>query len=117
MTDDIFEAEVKAILAKNLKRLRAKQNLSQLQLAIKTGLTHNFINDLENGKKWLSPGTLGKLSKALVTEPYQFFVPESLLPAQTTKALRERIDDMTEDYLRMVHDIKANYLQDSTGED
>ncbi|MDR1596142.1 MAG: helix-turn-helix domain-containing protein [Treponema sp.] len=117
MKDDIFEAEIKAVFGKNIKRFRAKQKLSQLQLAVKTGLTHNFINDLENGKKWLSPKTLGKLSKALMTEPYTFFVPEPLLPVQTATAIRERMDDMTEDYLRLVKDIKAQYLQDSTGED
>jgi transcriptional regulator with XRE-family HTH domain len=116
MMDDIFDAEIKAILGKNIKRFRAKRKLSQLQLAVKTGLTHNFINDLENGKKWLSPKTLSKLSKVLVTEPYQFFVPETALPAQMTAALIERMDDMADDYLRMVKDIKAHYLQDSTGE-
>ncbi|MDR2738230.1 MAG: helix-turn-helix domain-containing protein [Treponema sp.] len=117
MADNIFEAEIKAILGKNLKRFRAKRKLSQLQLAVKAGLTHNFINDLENGKKWLSPKTLGKLSKVLVMEPYQFFVPEALLPVQAATALIERIDDMTDDYLQMVKDIKAHYLQDTTGED
>jgi transcriptional regulator with XRE-family HTH domain len=116
MADDIFEAEIRATLGKNLKRFRAKLKLSQLQLALKTGLTHNFINDLENGKKWLSPRTLGKLARVLVAEPHQFFVPETL-PAQAATVLMERIDDMADDYLRMVKDIKARYLQDSTGED
>jgi transcriptional regulator with XRE-family HTH domain len=117
MTDDIFATEIKAVFGKNIKRFRAKKKLSQLQLAVKTGLTHNFINDLENGKKWLSPKTLGKLSKALMMEPYMFFVPDSLLPVQTATALMERMDDMTEDYLRFVKDFKTQYLQDATGED
>jgi transcriptional regulator with XRE-family HTH domain len=99
MTDDIFEVRIKAVFGKNIKRFRAKQKLSQLQLAIKTGVTHNFINDLENGKKWLSPKTLGNLSKVLMIEPYMFFVPEPLLPVQTAMDLIERMDDMTKDYL------------------
>ncbi|WP_010254396.1 helix-turn-helix domain-containing protein [Treponema primitia] len=117
MADDIFEAEIRATLGKNLKRFRAKQKLSQLQLAVKAGLTHNFINDLENGKKWLSPQTLVKLSKALKLEPYQFLMPEGTIPDQAATALAERLDDMADAYVTMVKDLKGRYLQDSTGED
>jgi transcriptional regulator with XRE-family HTH domain len=54
------------------------QNISQLNLAAKSGLTHNFINDIENGKKGVSCKSLAKLSSALRVEPFQFFLPESV---------------------------------------
>lgn len=46
-----------------------------MQLAEKADLTFNFINDIENGKKWVSPSTLSKLSTALDVQPYHFFLP------------------------------------------
>lgn len=46
-----------------------------MQLAERTDLTFNFINDIENGKKWISPSTLSKLSAALDVQPYHFFLP------------------------------------------
>jgi transcriptional regulator with XRE-family HTH domain len=52
--------------------------MSQLSLALNTGLTHNFINDIENCKKGVSAKTLAKLSMALGVEPYQFFLPEGI---------------------------------------
>jgi transcriptional regulator with XRE-family HTH domain len=50
--------------------------LSQLALANQVDMAHNFINDLEHGKKWGSPDTLAKLCDALGIEPYELFLPE-----------------------------------------
>ena len=48
------EEEIRSTFAKNLKAYRKKQNLSQMELAAKAGITTNFVNDIENGKKqWL----------------------------------------------------------------
>ena len=47
--------------------------MSQMDLAAEADLALNFISDLENGKKWFSPETLGKLSIALNIAPHQFF--------------------------------------------
>nr|AGS52313.1 hypothetical protein [uncultured bacterium contig00063] len=49
-----IESEVQSVrnlFCTNLKRLREDVVLSQNMLAKKAGLTANFINDLENGKK------------------------------------------------------------------
>jgi transcriptional regulator with XRE-family HTH domain len=110
MADHISEAKVRAILGRNLKRLRAKKKLSQLTLGIKAGLTHNFINDIENGKKWLSPKTLAALATVLEAEPQEFFVPETILPGQEARALTGYLDSFTDDVLRLVQDVKDRYL-------
>jgi transcriptional regulator with XRE-family HTH domain len=110
MADNISEAEVRATLSKNLKRLRAKKNLSQLALAVEAGLTHNFINDIENGKKWLSPKTLASLATVLETKPHEFFVTEMDLPGQDITALTGYLDNFADDILRWVQDVKGRYL-------
>jgi transcriptional regulator with XRE-family HTH domain len=69
--------DIRLLVAKNLKRLREQQGVSQMTLAGMAGLTHNFINDIENCKKWLSPKTLAKLTSALKVQPFQFFLDET----------------------------------------
>jgi transcriptional regulator with XRE-family HTH domain len=113
MADTISEADVRAILSRNLKRLRVKKNLSQLNLALEAGLTHNFINDIENGKKWLSPKTLAALASVLDTKPHEFFAPEVTLSGQDVSALTGYLDNFADDILRWVNDFKGRYLQNT----
>ena len=47
----IDENYVNKLISINVKRLRTLQNISQLNLSNATGLTHNFIHDIENCKK------------------------------------------------------------------
>jgi transcriptional regulator with XRE-family HTH domain len=117
MADKISEAEVRVILSRNLKRLRSAKNLSQLGLAVRAGLTHNFINDLENGKKWLSPKTLATLTAALDTKPSEFFLPETGLPKQAAIALEKHLDNLTGNVTQFVEDFKITYLHKDIGED
>jgi transcriptional regulator with XRE-family HTH domain len=103
---------VRILLSKNLKRLRYQKKMSQLNLAIRTGLTQNFINDIENGKKWVSPDTIAKLSIALNAEPYQFFTPDPTIKEADKHALASYLDDFTESIKMMVQELKIRYLQD-----
>ena len=68
------EEEIRSILSKNMKTYREKRGLSQMALANKAGLATNFVNDIENGKKWISPSTLSKISEALGIAPYKLFL-------------------------------------------
>jgi transcriptional regulator with XRE-family HTH domain len=104
--------DVRILLSKNLKRLRNQQKLSQLNLAVHTGLTQNFINDIENNKKWVSPDTIAKLANALKTEPHQFFIPEPKIENLDKEALAGHLDNFAESIKTMVEDVKARYLQD-----
>lgn len=70
------EKEIKELFGYNLKRLRKAQNLSQMELANKLDMHFTFISDIENGKKWVSPETIAKISSLLKTEPYQFLLPK-----------------------------------------
>ena len=78
MAQKINENNIRRLISDNIKRLRSHQSISQMALALNSGLTQNFINDIENCKKGLSIKTLAKLSNALHVEPYQFFLPEDM---------------------------------------
>jgi hypothetical protein len=47
------EEEIRKILSKNLRTYRNNLGLSQMDLAAKAGIATNFLNDIENGKKWI----------------------------------------------------------------
>jgi len=66
--------KTQSLFTANLVRLRKEAGLSQKRLAEQAGLTHNFVNDLENMKKGASFKTIDQLSKTLGVEPIQFFI-------------------------------------------
>jgi transcriptional regulator with XRE-family HTH domain len=103
---------IRTLFSKNLRRLRLLQNISQLSLANRAGLTHNFINDIENCKKWVSPQTIGKLAMALRVEPYQFFLPESRVNEPNDSFFSVYLDDFSDSLQKMVEDLKRKYVQD-----
>jgi len=106
MKTKIDEKYIYRLISSNMKRLRALQNISQLSLALSTGLTHNFINDIENCKKGVSARTLGKLSAALNVEPYQFFLPEGMSNNDMVVYVRDFNDSLQ----KVVSELTNQYL-------
>jgi transcriptional regulator with XRE-family HTH domain len=106
MTKEIDEQYIHQLISSNIKRLRALQNISQLSLAASTGLTHNFINDIENCKKGVSAKTLAKLSIALHVEPYQFFLPDDMV----NNDMMIYVKDFNDSLQKMVTDLTDQYL-------
>jgi len=102
----IDEKYVFKLMSGNIKRLRAFQNMSQLDLALNTGLTHNFINDIENCKKGISAKTLAKLSIALNVEPYQFFLPN----AMANNEIMSYVKDFNDSLQKVVSELTQQYL-------
>jgi transcriptional regulator with XRE-family HTH domain len=109
MKDDISEGYVRQLISRNLKRLRSMQNLSQLGLAHVAGLTHNFINDIENCKKGVSAKTLAKLSIALNVEPHQFFLPENM----SNNKMRAYVNDFNDSLQKIVKELTEQYVSGS----
>jgi transcriptional regulator with XRE-family HTH domain len=105
------EENIRKLFSLNLKRLRNRWNLSQLTLADKADLTHNFINDIENCKKWISPKTMAKLTDALGIAPYELFLPDLELKQEEVSRLSNYIDDFSDSLMRSVQELRAKYLQ------
>jgi transcriptional regulator with XRE-family HTH domain len=112
MKDRYDEMGVRSLVAQNLKRLRELKSLSQLNLSAITGLTHNFINDIENCTKWVSAKTIARLASALEVEPYQFFLPGSL-PDDARLAYLKDFQDSLAVFVREYPD---HYLSEKPGQ-
>lgn len=108
--------KIRELFSKNLKTLRAKQKYSQLTLSVRAGLAHNFVNDIENGKKWVSPETIAKLAQVLDVEPGDFFVDNPLDGYEITR-IRGYLDEINDRFAQAVGEIKAGYLAAENKED
>jgi transcriptional regulator with XRE-family HTH domain len=101
---------IKTIFSRNVKRLRALANISQKILAEKAGLTPNFINDIETGKKWVSAETIGKLSRALRAEPCQFFLAEAQWNSSGPELFALYMEDLSTTVQQMVGQYRERFL-------
>jgi len=104
--NEIDEKYVFKLISGNLKRLRSLNNMSQLSLALNTGLSHNFINDIENCKKGVSAKTLAKFSMALNAEPYQFFLPDGI----ANNEILIYVKDFNDSLQKVVSELTHHYL-------
>ena len=117
MKESIKGINIRSIFSRNIKRLRHLANISQIELAAKADLTHNFINDIENGKKWVSAETIGKLAAALKAEPYQFFISESKWDNQGAVIFSHYLKDFTDSFNKVVNEYRSRYLPESNEEE
>ena len=83
---------IRKLFAKNLKKLRNDRQLSQMELASAADLSPNFINEIENEKKWPSIETLAKLVKVLSVEPFLFFIPETMIKISNVDLLKAELN-------------------------
>ena len=86
------ESELKAVVQTNIKRYREYRKWTQAQFAEKLNISINFLSDIENGKKWISPATMVKFASVLNIEPFELFKPiEAVAP--DVSALFSRYND------------------------
>jgi len=102
----INENYVRELVSRNLRRLRLLQNISQLGLAASAGITHNFVNDIENCKKGISAKTLAKLSVALDVEPHQFYLPADMVDNN----VKLYVSDFNDSLQKIVKDLTRQYI-------
>jgi transcriptional regulator with XRE-family HTH domain len=110
---DFAGADIARLFGKNLKRIRNNKKISQLTLANMADLTHNFINEIENGRKWVSSDTIARLAAILETEPFQFFIPDRAMENINIEIFQEYINEMTVSFDRMIRDFRALYLPEN----
>lgn len=61
--------ELKDILATNLRLLRQEREITQEELADRTGLSSRYVGSIERARVSVSITVLGKLARAVDTDP------------------------------------------------
>ena len=104
------EQELRNILSRNIKRYRHSRNLSQADLAERLGISVNFLCNIENGNRWISPQTLVKFASTLNIEPYKLFRPAEILPYDMPLILNKCIDEAVVAVTQTLNQVRSFYL-------
>ena len=59
----------------NIRALRKKRGFSQERLADKADISRQMMNDIEGRRRWLTKGTLVKITNALEVDVHELFIP------------------------------------------
>lgn len=73
------------IVGQNIRAFRAEKNLTQEKLAVKSKISYEYLNRLENGRVNVSLDTLVKIAKALGVKPSVLLEPEGYLQDRKIK--------------------------------
>jgi len=96
-------------LGRNIKILRAKQGLSQADLAEKADISITFLSNIERGIKFPLPEILSKLANSLGIEVNQLFITD--LNSNQDKVLSNQIsEDFTKDVNTAMEKVIKRYL-------
>jgi len=82
--------EIRTIFGQNIKNIRSRYNWSQGDLAENADISINFLGDIERGKKWPSPETLSKISKALEVDVHELFVTKKASVSHDNNTIIEK---------------------------
>jgi transcriptional regulator with XRE-family HTH domain len=107
------EQELQSILSKNIKRYRQSRNLSQAKLAEKVEISVNFLCNIENGNRWISPQTLVKFASVLNIEPYELFKPEEIIHSDTSVILNKCFDEAIVAVTKTLNQVRGYYVPKS----
>jgi transcriptional regulator with XRE-family HTH domain len=75
----------KNIVGNNIRILRIKKGLTQEALALESGLSQGYINQLENGKRLYTQKSLEMIAESLSTPVISFFQGEDVKPENPKK--------------------------------
>ncbi|MFZ5732706.1 MAG: helix-turn-helix domain-containing protein [Pseudomonadota bacterium] len=59
------------VIAKNMRKLRAEQGLSQEALAFDSGLNRTYLSSVERSERNISVDNIARIAKALGVEPWK----------------------------------------------
>jgi len=87
----MIEQELKKNLGKNIKFLRFRRRLSQLDLAEEACISVTFLSNIERGNNFPQAGTLCQLAHALNVQVWELFKGEGA--SEQEQPLVDRISD------------------------
>jgi transcriptional regulator with XRE-family HTH domain len=104
------DKKLQGIFSANIKRYRQSRNLSQADLAEKLDISVNFLCNIENGNRWISPQTLVKFASVLNVEPYELFKPSEAMSPDTPVVLNKCLDEAIVAVTQTLNEIRGYYL-------
>ena len=100
------EQEFKKRLSFNLKLFRKSKDLTQKELAEKSGVHFQTIASIEMCRIWTSDANLVKIAEALEIDPSEFFLPLE----KNTKAIKDIVESNIK---RMIQETYAECMAEN----
>ena len=94
--------QIRNIIAKNVKKYRKMNFLTQEELAEAADVSNTYIANIECGQTWISDKTLEKIAHALHLEEYLLFIPETEIYSNIIKNRKKMICYSTKFSKRLV---------------
>jgi transcriptional regulator with XRE-family HTH domain len=88
-----IEGQLQYVISQ-IRKSRIQNNVSQMELSLRSNLSQSFIANLEKGKKMPSVLTLLKIADALEINPAEFFFRN--INPETKQQVKEKIIDLLE---------------------
>ena len=104
------ESELRDILSINIKKFRQSRSLSQADLAEKLDISVNFLCNIENGNRWISPQTLVKFASIMNIEPYELFKLDNTIPSDVPVILNKCLDEAIVAVTQTLNQVRGYYL-------
>jgi len=105
----MIEQELKKNLGKNIKFLRFRRRLSQLDLAEEACISVTFLSNIERGNNFPQAGTLCNLAKALKVDVWELFKGEGASDKQERNIIDRISDDFTKQVNLTIETIRKQY--------
>jgi transcriptional regulator with XRE-family HTH domain len=77
--------EKKNVVGSSIRKFRLKAGITQEELALMSGLSQGYINQLESGKRNYTQKSLGLIANALSTPIIEFFREDEEIPLVSEK--------------------------------
>ena len=77
--------EKKNVVGSNIRKFRLKAGITQEELALMSGLSQGYINQLESGKRNYTQKSLGLIANALSIPIIEFFREDEDIPLVSEK--------------------------------
>lgn len=84
--------QIRNIIAKNVKKYRKMNFLTQEELAEAADVSNTYIANIECGQTWISDKTLEKIANALHLEEYLLFIPETEISSNLIENRQKMIE-------------------------
>jgi len=110
------EAEFRTIVRTNIRRYRDYRKWTQAEFAEKVNISINFLSDIENGKKWISPASIVKFASVLNIEPFELFKPANALPPAVSSLFAKYNDEVMQAVSVSIKQVYGYYQAHIEGE-
>jgi len=107
------EKELRDILSNNIRKHRQSRNLSQADLAEQLDISVNFLCNIENGNRWVSPQTLVKFASVMKIEPYELFKSEDAILSDVPIILNKCLDEAIVAVTQTLNQVRGYYIPKS----